>query len=137
MKIRIAEQEYTLTDASIAAILGSIEHFATDQYDKLPDTAKFAAMAAVRALLAYAEKAEHDPERKKEIRPPKKTDPSIHLIRLLLKYVGEALPHVNCEIATDGSNISNFAFQYEGEGGGPLPIDRHIGEREDNGSQIA
>ena len=137
MKVRIAEQEYILTEQSIAAILGSIEHFATDQYEKLPDTAKFAAMAAVRALLAYAEKAEHDPERKKAIRPPKKTDPSIHLIRLLLKFVGEALPHVNCEIATHEQYISNFAFQYESESGGSLSPDRHIGEREDNGSEIA
>ena len=132
MKVHVAGQQYTLTDRSIAAVMTSIEQFAIDQYDKLPDTAKLAGMAAVRALLAYAEKAENDVTKKKEIRPPKGTDPTIHLIRLLLKGIAGVLPHVECEISTDGEYISNFSFQYTSQGRGSLPIDGDIRERQDH-----
>ena len=132
MKIEIGGQQYQLTDESIMSILSSIETFATDQYQKMPETAKLAAMAAVRALLAYAERAEKDPEKKALIRPPKKTDPTLHLIRLLIKFIGEILPHVQCEIATDEQRITNFSFQYAGQSRGQIHTDgvQRIGEND-------
>jgi len=136
VRIQIDGRTYILTQQSIQAVLTGIETFAAAQYDKLPDTAKLAAMAAVRAMLAYAEKAEKDPGKKKAIRPVKGTDPTLHLVRLLLNAVGEALPHVECEIGTtDEQYINNFAFKHAGTSGGPISTHGDIRERQDDSSE--
>ncbi|SRR6266566_5465092 len=137
MKLWIEDKAYILTHDSIQAILGSIERLVSDQYEKLPPTVKLAAMAGVRAILAYAESRESDPIKKKELRPIKGVDPTLHLVKMLLKAVGEALPHVECEIGTDDNTISNFTFKHESESRGPLPFNGNVGVREDNGGETA
>ncbi len=136
MKIHIDERMYHLTHESIQAILVSVERLVSDQYEKLPPTVKLAAMAGVRAILAYAESRESDPARKKELRPVRGVDPTLHLVKMLLKAVGEALPHVECEIGTTNDNtISNFTFKHEGEGRGQVSAHGDIGEWEDYGGE--
>lgn len=137
MKILIDGVEYTLSEQSIAAILASIERFVADHYEKLPNTTKLAAMATVRAILAYAESRESDLVKKKEIRPVKGADPTMHLIGILLKALGEVLPHVECEISAEDHHISNFSFKHAGKSGRPVPDDGNVGERKNNSSETA
>lgn len=136
MKILIDGTEYTLSEQSIAAILASIERFVADHYEKLPNTTKLAAMATVRAILAYAESRENDPVKKKEIRPVKGADPTMHLIGILLKALGEVLPRVECEISAEDHHISNFSFKHAGKSGGSLSTDGNIGQWEDDSREI-
>ena len=135
MKIWIEEKAYVLSEESITSILKSIEFYISEQYQKLPSTTKLTAMATVRAMLMYAETKEPDPEKRKFIRPPKGDDPALHLIRLLLKALGEALPHVECEITTEHEYISNFSFQHAGSGGRQVSADGNIREWENNSSK--
>ena len=137
MKILIDGREYTLTDQSIAAILASIENFVAQHYEKLPNTTKLASMATVRAILAYAESRENDPVKRKEMRPVKGTDPTMHLIGMLLKALGEVLPRVECEISAENNNISNFSFKHAGKGGGSLSNDGNKRIGQDHSSEIA
>lgn len=138
MKIVIDQQTYEITDEAIAAAFGHIFVFSESQYNKLPEAAKIAAMAGVRALLWHAEKTESDQEKKKLIRPPKGADPTLHLIKLLLGFIANELPHVQITIdTTENRTISNVGIENTGPGGGSLSADGNIGKWEDDRRQAA
>ncbi len=130
-------EEYRVEEKTITVFFASILAYILVEYEKLPDHLKLLAMALTRGILLMSEVREQDAEKKKLFRPEKRGDPNLHLIRLLVDRLAAVVPALELEVEADEHRtISAVYFKNSDKGGGQIPHDGGLGQRQDDSSQI-
>lgn len=137
MIVKIGDTEYTVQESAVAMALLHIEKYVTDEYEKFPEGLKILLIGAARGVLLYAEKREPDKEKKAVFRPPKKADPMLHVVRLLMKAIMGGVPRVGSVIVgtDEANNVVSVGIQDAGTGGGSLSANGNIGIGQDDGGE--
>jgi len=134
MIVEIEDKLYHVTEEGVTTLFDHIENFTLEQYAKLPEPIKIIGQAATRAMLSFAQRSEKDPEKKKQYKPERKADPTVHVLHLLIEYIKVGLMHVEARITTDENRIIT-AVQLQGSSGRYLPADGNPGEWQDDSGQ--
>lgn len=123
-------------------IRGILEELKADYYKKLPQHWRVAAKPFTRAMLLMLEKEAEKKggiEAARAIRPPRNADPNIYLGEILAGILLKGLEYVNLRLDICEGTISAVKLDFESprQAGGSLDSDRHVGLRENDGSQVS
>ena len=141
MKISIDGVDYQVPAEEEFILLSQIQKMALGEYAKLDSRWRLLGKPLAREWLRRSEdeaRAKWGKEQALVFRPDKHADPCIHLSKILLRILQEALKHVEVSIGTDGHTVAALSLAIEGKGadGRPLVIDGHIGIGENDRTQI-
>lgn len=142
MHLKIDGKTYTLAESDTRTLVQLGQAMALQEYRKLDDNWQFLSKPIARTLLQKMEEEAKKKGATKEealtFRPPKKTDPTEHLLKILSGLFYGAVQHVELSIETDSDSISSLACSviHQSESGGPLDPNGDIGFREDNGIEV-
>src|SRR5260370_42084167 len=134
MIVEIENKLYHVTEEGVTTLFDHIENFTLEQYAKLPEPIKIIGQAATRAMLSFAQRSEKDSEKKKQYKPERKADPTVHVLHLLIQYIKVGLMYVETRITTDENRIIT-AVQLQGSSGGHVPADRNESQRQADGGE--
>ncbi len=131
MRIIFQGKPYQLSEQAKDELRKALMEIVEDYYDKLGTVEQIAVMGAARALLYKEEK-----KWGKEIaRPPKGTDPVLHLTNMQLKIGLMLTEFLTIELAADDQSnlyIAGIQTPNPGEAGGQLAGAGDQGERQDD-----
>src|SRR5512146_599007 len=142
MHLKIDSKTYQLPEADTRALVSLGQAMALQEYHKLDDNWQFLskpiALTILRKMEEEAKKKGVAKEQYLTLRPPKKTDPTEHLLKVMSGLFYEAIQHVELSIETDGDSISSLSCKVINprEGGGPLALNGHIGIRENDNTEV-
>ena len=142
MHLLINDLSYSVTEADQRRVVELLQAMLLAEYDKLDDNYQFLSKPIARTILQKMEESARKKGVPKEqalaFRPPKRIDPTKHLLNIVSGIFHEAMKHVQVSITTDDDRVSALSLSLTGQGksGRSVAFDGHIGEREDDGLKV-
>ncbi len=142
MHLLINDESYSITEADRRRVIELLQSFLIAEYDKLDDNWQFLGKPISRTILQKMEESARKRGATKEqalaFRPPKRIDPTKHLLTIISGIFYEAMNRAEISITTDDDRVSHLSLALQGtsESRGQVDLDGYIGIRQDDGTQV-
>jgi hypothetical protein len=142
MKVTINSQVHDVPPEQQHALLLHVQSLAHGEYLKLEQTYRLLAKPVAREILRRMEESArktHGKEVALFFRTAKGKDPVLHLSDVFVRMLEEVLKRVEIGISTEHHTVTalNCSIASEDQPRGPLSLNGHIRERENDGTQVS